>query len=214
MATNDDLKLLNMAISSIGCFPLASFDEPGPAGKPPKLIYEAVRDDLLGKYPWTFTKQFAELSRKGDGQKHWTSEFHLPPNRLQMPRAYYSSKGHERSLKRFEIFEKTVCADSDQLFADFQQIPSAANMPTYFKEILRLGVAAELALSMREDRVLRREFRANLYGSEQYQGEGGQFAVAMTLDGQSSPSDRIDANEGPIMMAHNLSFSDDDEGEF
>lgn len=211
MATNDDLKQLNIALASIGCHPLASFDAPGPAAEPPGLIYEAVRNDLLGKYPWHFTTRFAELSRKGDGQKHWRSEFHLPPERLSLPRAYYETSGSERSLKRFELFEKTVCADTDQLYSEFQVVPSAAHMPAYFLEILRLGVAAELALVIREDRVLRRELRSNLYGSEQYQGEGGQFAVATTLDSQSQASRRIDANEGPIMIAHNAgSWADDD----
>lgn len=201
MPVNSDIDIVNRALSRIGALPISSLETPGAAGRIPANVYNSVRDDILSKYPWQFTLRFAELSRKGAAANQWTGEFHLPPDRLALPRAYYETAADERPVKRFQLFQTTVCTLTDTLFADYQVLPEAAHMPPYFVELLVLATAAELALSIREDRTLRDKLRTDAYGSELYQGEGGQFAVAATLDAQSGASPQIDAGHDPVSDA-------------
>jgi hypothetical protein len=54
-------------------------------------------------------------------------------------------------------------------------------------------------LSVREDPALRRQLRLDLYGSDMYQGEGGQFGVAQSLEAQSHPAHKIDGGRNPLI---------------
>ena len=195
----DRVTLINRALSRIGCLPIQSVAEPGPAGTGVVITYDAVLEDLLSKYPWHFTKQFAALSRLADAAPlGWRYAFLLPPERLALPRAYFESATSDHPLTRFEVATDRVFTATDGLFAQFQAKPEPALMPAYFRELLTLALAAEYALEIREDPQLRQVLRRDAYGPPEMQGEGGQFKVAADLDAQANPSQQPAGGENPL----------------
>lgn len=195
----DRVTLINRALSRIGCLPIQSEAEPGPAGTGVVFTFDAVLDDLLSKYPWHFTKQFAALSRlTGTPPLGWTSAFLLPPDRLALPRAYFESATDDRPLTRFQLAVNEVYTLTEICFAEFQIRPQPAYMPAYFRELLVLATAAEYALEIREDVQLRQVLRRDAYGPPDMQGEGGQFKVAADLDAQAGASLQIAGGGNPL----------------
>lgn len=195
----DRVTIINRALSRIGCLPIQSISEPGPAGTGVVHTYDAVVEDLLGKYPWHFTKTFAALTRLTETPPlGWRSAFMLPRPRLALPRAYYENPNDDRPLNRLQPAGEKVYTATDQLFAEYQVKPEPAYWPTHFRELVNLCLGAEYALEIREDPALRRELRRDAYGPPDYQGEGGQFKVATDLDAQAAPTAAIDGGRNPL----------------
>lgn len=195
----DRVTLINRALARIGCLPIQSIADPGPAGSGVLDTYEAVLEDLLSKYPWHFAKKFAALSREtATPPLGWTYAFVLPPDRLALPRAYYDSAASDRPLTRFEVAGNRVYAMAEALFAEYQFRPEPNDMPAYFRELDLLALSAEYALEIREDTQLRQVLRRDAYGPPEMQGEGGQFKVAADLDAQANPSRQIEGGANPL----------------
>lgn len=201
----DDVTIANRAIARIGGIQIQSFDVPGPSGHIVPTTYNAVVEDLLGKYPWHFTKKTrAPLARTSDTPARWRYKFLLPPDRLSPPRAIWNSANSRRPFHEWEPEGNGILSNAENLWADYQWRPPVAWWPVYFRELVTLAVMAELAGALREDWALRKSLRLECYGSEQYQGEGGQFAVATGLDAQAQPSPEIDGDHNPLTSARFL----------
>jgi len=195
----DHATIANRALARIGALAINSFAEPGPSEHIVPETYFAVLDDLLGKYPWHFTKKRVALERLTEVPLiTWAYTFKLPADRLAPPRVIYNSASDDRPFTGWEPHGDTILSNETQLWAVIQWRPDPDWWPTYFRELVVLAVAAELAGAVREDWALRKSIRAEVYGSEQYQGEGGQFAVATSLDAQSAPSQQIDGGRNPL----------------
>ena len=195
----DHITIANRAIARIGGIKIQSFIEPGPSGHIVPETYNSVLDDLLGKYPWHFTKKKGALTRLTETPViGWAYKFQLPPDRLAPPRAIFNSSTDRRPFTDWEPQGDCILSDAPQLWALYQWRAEPNWWPTYFTELVVLTVAAELAGALREDWALRRSLRADAYGSEQYQGEGGQFSVCTALDAQAQPSEVIDGGRNPL----------------
>lgn len=198
----DDVTIANRALARIGGIQIQSFAVPGPSGHIVKATYDSVLEDLLGKYPWHFTKKTrAPLSRTAETPARWTYKFLLPPDRLAPPRAIYDSASGRRPFHDWEPEGNGILTSASALWADYQWRPSPSWWPSYFRELVTLAVAAELAGAVREDWQLRKSLRGECYGSEQFQGEGGQFAVAASLDAQAQPAQEIDGGHNALTTA-------------
>jgi len=195
----DRVTLINRALARIGCLPIQSIGDPGPAGTGVLDTYEAVLEDLLSKYPWHFAKKFVALSRQTETPPlGWSSSFLLPPDRLALPRAYFDDASSDRPLTRFEVAGNRVYTATSTLFAEYQFRPEPNDMPAYFRELDTLALAAEYALEIREDTQLRQVLRRDAYGPPEMQGEGGQFKVAADLDAQANPSRQVAGGANPL----------------
>ena len=196
----DDVTLANRAVARIGGIKIQSFAEPGPSGPIVEETYNAVVEDILGKYPWHCTKKKVKLTRQApDADAAWLWKFKLPSERLAPPRAIYSAAADRRPFTGWEPQGDCILSDADALWAIVQWRPDPAWWPTYLRELAVQAVAAELAGALREDWQLRARLRTEVYGSEQYQGDGGQFAVAAALDAQSAPAEEIDGGRNPLI---------------
>jgi hypothetical protein len=198
----DHVTIANQAIARIGGIRIESFEAPGPSGSIVKDVYDAVIPDLLGKYPWHFTKKKTHLQRvePDDPIIGWKYAYDVPNDGISPPRALYSDKSCRRPLLDWEPVGKHILTDAEAVWANYQWLAHPNFWPSYFRELAVLVVAAELAGAIREDWQLRAKFRIDAYGSEQYQGQGGQFAVCTGLDTQAAPSPEIE-DRNPIMAA-------------
>jgi hypothetical protein len=214
MSDHDHIKELNRALSRVGCKPVNALDGLGPAGQIPGDVYFAVREDLISKYPWQFSLQFSALTRVSDGENGWKSSFRLPPDRLGLPRAFYANANDRETVRRFQYEGGQILTNTDRLFCEYQRNPPVEDCPPYFLELVRLAAGAELAFAIREDKQTRRDFRLSAYGSEQYQGEGGQFGVAKNLDAQAAPTQSAPTGGDELAILRGSTFNDFFEGRY
>jgi hypothetical protein len=195
-----DIELINRALGRIGAIEIVSLDDPGPNGLNVVRTWESVRDDLLSKYPWHFTKAYQALSQLTPAPiRGWQFAYQLPSDRIGPPRAYYDSSTDSRPLNRFEIADDTILTDATQVWAFYQRLVPASYWPGYVRELIIVAAAAEYAAQIRENWDLRKQLRREVYGDEQYQGEGGQFKIATDLDAQSIPATQIDGGRNPLI---------------
>ena len=203
MATNIDI--INRALARIGCLPISSLDEPVPRVENVTRIYQTVLEDLLSKGPWHFARRTAPLSRLAapppdTGAVKWSAAYTLPPDRVGLPRGYFTPDC-SRPLTDFQLTDNQLWTNASVVWAEYPIIPIPANWPGYFRELVILAVGAEYAGSEREDFALRRQMRLDCYGSEMYQGEGGQMGIALSLEAQSAPAAPIDGGYNPLIAA-------------
>ncbi len=208
----NQVAIVNRALAGIGCTQIQSFASPGPAGSGPQKTFERVLDDLVSKYPWHFAHGFGELTRlTGAPVAGWKYAFQLPSDRIGPPRALYDSQAETaRPLTRFQMSEGTVLASVERIWAFYPRLPDPSLWPGYFQELVILCCQAEYALAIREDPALRDRLRRDAYGPPEYQGQGGQFAVAALLDAQSNPSQQVADGYNPLTSFRTSGFSAED----
>lgn len=210
-----DLIVVNAALARIGCLPVATLESEDPAIVNIKRVYQTVLGDILSKAIWNCAIKTAGLSQLVTlPVRQWAYAYALPPDRLGLPRAYYQDKTCRVPLTELQLSDNQVWCDAALVWAEYLYRPVPANWPGYLTEVVVLGVAAELALSVREDAALRNRLRVDLYGSDMYQGEGGQFGVAQSLEAQSHPSPQVQGGYNPLMsVRHSPGGGDYGEGD-
>lgn len=194
----NDVQICNSALLAIGCLPIQSFAAPGPSGQIVPVTYNSVVPFMLGNYPWRFSLKHTWLARLTDVPLHqWKYAFRLPPGRIGPPRGYFI-EGDDRPYTRFEVIGDTVLTDAEKLLAEYQWAPPPDQWPQFFRMLIDLILQSRFALSIKEDEALSDRLRVQAIGHD---GDGGQFATAMSLDAQSNPSPIIDGGRNPITEA-------------
>jgi hypothetical protein len=195
--------IANRALARIGCLPIVSFDIEVERVQNVRRVYDSVVEDIFAKGRWHCGKRTASLTKAGTAPpRYWKNKFVLPPDRVGLPEGYFDSKDCRRPLTLFELAaDNEMWTDAEEVYATYPYIPAPVNWPGYLREVVQLGLMAEFAISVREDAALRTRLRRDLYGEEQYQGEGGQFGVAMALEAQAHAQVEIDGGRNPVIDA-------------
>jgi hypothetical protein len=192
------VQICNNALLAIGCLPIQSFAAPGPSGQIVPATYNNAVAFMLGNYPWRFSLKQTWLSRLTNKPQHqWKYAFRLPPDRLQLPRGYFV-EGDDRPYNRLEVIGDTVLTDAEKLLAEYQWNVPPDQWPQAFRATIDLILQSRFALSIKEDLTWAERLRVQAMGND---GDGGQFAAAMSLDAQSNPSPVIDGGRNPITEA-------------
>lgn len=192
----------NRALARIGCLPVASFEVQTASVQNVRRVYESVSEDIMSKGRWHCARRTAGLTQlTGSPERYWKFRYQLPVDRIGLPDGYWDSKDRKRPLTLFELTDNELWTDAEIVFATWPFMPLPVNWPGYLREVMQLALMAEYALSVREDAALRAKLRQDLYGNEQYQGEGGQFGVAMLLEAQAHAQVEIDGGYNPVISA-------------
>ncbi|MBJ7535286.1 hypothetical protein JDN40_14335 [Rhodomicrobium vannielii ATCC 17100] len=169
------IAIINQALSRIGAKPLSSEDD---ALAPSYIFtYDSVIGSLCSVYPWSFQLTFRQLAQVASPPASlWKYAHQLPADMAGVPRALYSSRDERQNpLATFEIMERLIYSDEPELWCRYVFTPKPANWPGYFSELASLALAAEYALTVREDNDLRRKLRADIY-------DGGMLEQAKMTD--------------------------------
>lgn len=208
-----DIEIAQDALAATGALIIPSFAAPGPPGVNVERIYRSRVRFLIASYPWSFAQKQAELSRKGDGDG-WTSRFAMPVDLMGMPDGYYSDQDCRRSIARFELDDGDVQADADRLWCDYKRLPPVTIWPDYFVELVLQACKVEFALAIREDRPLHDKLHREVYGSEQYMGQGGLWSLTTAIDARSTPTKSASMTGDPIRRVRQSGvgffYNDDD----
>lgn len=192
------IDIINRQLLRIGSEPLQSEQADGADSH--LAIYDSVLEDLISRYPWTFCTMTRRLVQKSQAPaQRWLYAYALPSDMLGSPRAVYDSESRRAPLTDFELSTGELQADAASVWMTFQTKPSPVFWPGYFRELVVLAGAAEMALSVREDKTLRDVLRNDCYGTPSQMGEGGLFGQAKNYDAQSKPSPVVAEGVNPLI---------------
>lgn len=193
------IDLINHALMRIGAAPILSDLVPASAA------YVAVYDDVnerLAAYPWTFGRQTRRLVRREAAPEAiYAYGYDLPAEMLGPPRAVYAEPQQRRTVTDYDIQGRVLLCDVAQVWLVLPGVSFPETWPGDFRELHRLALMAEYALSIREDRALHDRLYAKAFGTPAQNGMGGLLASCLENDAQATPGDEIGGGGNPLIDA-------------
>jgi hypothetical protein len=208
------ISIVNRALLRIGANPLQSETTPGADVYLP--VYDSVTAAIIGGYPWHWairTRQLSRLSADAvTGQtptSPWLHTYHLPSDLLGAPRAVYDRVDTKQATTAFELTTGLINgletpllrADITAAWMKYTCNAHAQWWPAHIAELITLAVAAEFALTIREDAPLRERLRRDVYGDTSSPGDSGLLGQARVLDAQAKPAQALQVSDSPLNQA-------------
>lgn len=156
-----DVALCSRALVMIGAAPIGSLAEETVEAEVAGMLYGAVRDGLLGAYPWRFAARgawLARLSGSDDGENADSAgddiagfdgawqRFALPGDFVRL----LALRGAGGVIGTFELRRDAVLCDADQVYLDYVGRLPEASFPAWFDLALIARLAAEFCLPLTE----------------------------------------------------------------
>jgi hypothetical protein len=124
----------------------------------------------------------------------WKYAYQLPGNMLTGVLAVFESNSDAaRSLNYgWEIYGSQLFTNQETVYIDYQESVVESVMPPYFVRLLRIAMAAELAIVI-TDQVQKMEYlRSIAFGSPGENGRGGLFRESANIDSRGRLSKSIE----------------------
>jgi hypothetical protein len=190
------IDIVNRALVRIGASPLVAETDPGADAR--IMDYDSVVGALLTGYPWYWAQRTRQLQQEtaAPASPHWQYQFKLPPD-LGAPRAVYADRLSDEPTANYELSGAALWSNSATIWLRYSMNAPPAQWPPYFAEVVVLAIAAEFALSVREDHVLRDKLRNDVYGSTS--GESGMLGAAKSVDSQAKPAPQLPVMQSPLI---------------
>lgn len=195
----DRITLLNRALLRSGANPLVSEQDPGAP------IHLAVFDSVIERlfaYPFSFAKTTRRLNRRAAAPvpAHWPYAYALlTPDRIGPPLAVYPSSDLRRATTDYDIVGDDLLGGFEQCWITHARLVGWERWPGDVRETFTVGLMAEFALSIREDRALHDRLYTKAWGTPQQMGQGGLFGQAIERDSQATPSDVVGNGDSPLI---------------
>jgi hypothetical protein len=196
------IDLINQCLVLNGSDPLVS--EKAAGAETHIACFDGAAELILSCHPWNCNSFLRALVRKtaAPDPPHWKYAFTLPSELIGAPRAFYASKDCRHPTTQFQLLgEREVQTDHEQLWCRGPWNVAPNFWPGYLREVIKLLVRSDLALSTREDRVLRQALRGDAIGSGQAEMQGGLLAQARAIDDMAKPSPVIAEYDNPLIAA-------------
>lgn len=198
------IDIIDRALIRVGALPLQTETARGASLRIAE--YDGIVADLLS-FPWSFAQRKRQLIRMALApEMHWSYRYALPVDMIGPPRAVFDSADLRVPIVAFELLASSDPTRPGELHTDaeavwMQYVCSVAPQfwPAYFQEAVVLAVAAEFALSVREDVALRDRLRREVHGDPQMPGVGGRMAEAKFKDAQGKPSPKLGVSGNPLI---------------
>jgi hypothetical protein len=189
MASGDTkLSICSDALILLGASPLSSFSEGTDAAQICDRLYDDLKDSLVAAYPWSWSfkkTQLARLTPTPDNE--WKYFYQLPGDRLAGIRAVFNSNSSAaRPIQGgWEIYEDKLATSQELIYVDYQFSPLEALLPTYFVQLLKYALAADIAETVTDQIQKAEYYERKAYGLPSENGRGGFLRTAMNIDGAS-----------------------------
>jgi len=187
MASGDTkLSICSDALILLGASPLSSFSEGTDAAQICDRIYDDLKDSIIASYPWSWSFKKVQLARlTGDPVNEWKYYYQLPGDRLSGVRAVFNTDaaGMRPIQHGWEIYGDKLATSENQIWVDYQFAPGESVLPTYFVQLLKYAMAAEIAETVTDQITKAEYFQVKAYGTPQENNRGGFFRTATNIDG-------------------------------
>lgn len=196
MATGDSkLSICSDALIMLGASPLSSFSEGTDAAQICDRLYDNMLQQLLVKYPWSFTLKKTQLARLVDAPaSEWTHAYALPADLIGSgARALFTtaSPGASPQTTGWEVYSGQIFTDFNEVHIDYQVQPDETVMPSYFVQLVKYYTAWHIAEPVTDQITKAQYWQSVAVGAPSDNGRGGAFREAVNIDGTTSPSNNI-----------------------
>lgn len=190
-----DLDICNLAIDKVSGDRIAALDEDSPLGVFCKDNYPHKRAVLLGKYRWTFATKVRALTRVEIAE----GETRIMGNKFQVPADLVGAIHAARDQANPQAATRTpymlleggyFWADDAVVFVEYTAARAEADWPTWFRDLVVVAFAADLALHC-QMRTLARDLETRAFGTPQENGEGGLYGQARNEDARMAPQRKL-----------------------
>lgn len=194
------IAICNEALTLLGHSAIHDFEGRTPASEACERVYGVVLGQLLDAYDWRFAMRQQKLTRlAGAPTDGFTYRHQLPNDRDGDPARYYSDL-HGSFVVDSAVFSDAVHSDHEDLWCDYVK---AGALTGNFRNLLVRALAADLALSLCDDRGVYDRFRREAYGTPSEGGRGGLFKTAISNDARGAkPRSVLKMGTGPLVEAH------------
>lgn len=196
MASGDTkLSICSDALILLGASPLSSFSEGTDAAQICDRLYDDLKDSIIAAYPWSWSIKKVQLARlTQEPNSEWKYLYQLPGDALAGVRAVFisDSPGLRPVQHGWEIIDDKLQTNFEEVWVDYQFAPGESFLPTYFVQLLKYAMAAEIAETVTDQLTKSEYFERKAYGTPGENRRGGYFRVAMNIDGASKSTERIE----------------------
>lgn len=195
----NDLVIANEALALIGHDPIPNFEGKTPASEKTARLYPLVLGRLLDGYAWRFALRALELTRLSALAAPGYLYVHALPNDAAgyPARVYQSADGLASS--RWAVYEDGLHSCHERVWIDYVRAGAVSGT---FRNLFVRALAADLSLSISDDRTIRDRLYSEAFGPPSQNGKGGLFQMAMSEDSHSAPTRNVlDAAPGPLVEA-------------
>jgi hypothetical protein len=196
MAINDtDVSICSHALNLLGENTISSFSDGSTQAGICEAIYPDVRAMMLGMAPWSFSIKKSDLQRSATAPiNEWNYAYPMASDSLTgVPRAVFASSavGAQPVTGGWEIYERAVLTDYEEITIDYQAIPLEQEMPSYFIQLLKYAMAWHLAEPVTDQISKAVHWERITIGTQSDGGRGGYFRQASNIDGQGKATQFI-----------------------
>jgi len=190
-----DVSVCSQALVLLGSKSISSFSENN--GPTCDELFLQVKENVALSHPWRFnTIKSEKLSRSLDEPTtEFKHEYILPTDSLSFaPRTVWNSpfnQGRSTPFTGFNIFEKRLLTNAEQIFIDYQIDRETDEFPPHVTELLILAMVAKLARPVTGDESIVRATYVEAWGRPNEKGRGGESRVARRIDDQGHPGQSI-----------------------
>lgn len=196
MASGDTkLSICSDALILLGASPLSSFSEGTDSAQICDRLYDDLKDSLIASYPWSWSFKKVQLARlTSTPVNEWKYQYGLPGDRIAGVRAVYRSTqaGVSPIQYGWEIQGDALDTSEETIVIDYQFSPNESALPTYFVQLLKYAMAADIAETVTDQITKAEYFERKAFGSPDENRRGGYFRVATTIDGSTNSVDAIE----------------------
>jgi hypothetical protein len=196
MAAGDtDVSICSDALVMLGASAISSFAEGTPAATACSRLYPDLRDTLLSRYPWSWSLRKVQIARLATAPiNEWKYAYQLPGDMLTGVIAVFDSGSDAARPVNYgwEIYGSQLYTNLETVYIDYQETVSESLMPPYFVRLLRMAMAAEVAMVITDQASKMEYYRGITFGSPGENGRGGLFREAANIDSRGQLTKSID----------------------
>lgn len=179
------LDYINLAMNVLGKKSVASIEDSGEFADSAKRAFDLLYPKEIAQYDWRFATKIEVLSQlvTAPPDPMYTLAYNLPSDYLSLRRLHPATTF-------FQIYQKELWTNVNNLKMEYRFLPDPSQCPSYFVNYFVLVLAKWFAKSVAEDSRLANEL-ANEIRIEK--------GTAMYVDAQSRPTHRLFQN--PVIDA-------------
>jgi len=144
------VEIVNQALVLLGAEPINSLADESAEANTANTLYPTCKAELLVRCPWRFAIKQATLARStftptdAKGVEQWDFAYRMPADMLRMRSV--------RGRPPYEIYGDLLYTNVDQVLIDYWRDCEEAELPPDFVKALANRLAADMAVSITEDR--------------------------------------------------------------
>ena len=177
------LEIANAALLELGIRSITAFTDATQTARTVNALYENVKEEVLGGYPWRFARGQVTLLRCAQAPVPWESAYEIGEDVLNIITVYEGDQKVVLERMGDTIVTMTGEESTDTMTAEVTNNVDESLWPAYFRQAFVLHLAAALAMPLTKDDKLRQLYEENSYRRMQ---------IAKSRDSQGNTPARID----------------------